>query len=134
MGAADAVRDVVFAIVELVTNPAMYGERTIELTLTVTDDEARIEVTDEGNGRPVIQPAATNGTKPDGLACASSTWSPSPRARATTTAAPRWYGVPAGRHPDDSAGGGPELPSFQDNGIRTCDLLGMTSEPSNDVE
>lgn len=63
-GYADAAPGVVLAVGELVTNAIVHGQGTVELTLTVNSDQARIEVADDGNGQPAIRPADPTGAVP----------------------------------------------------------------------
>lgn len=54
------------AVSELVTNALRHGRGEVGLTAAVQDDELRVEVADEGGGRPVVRAAGPTPFDPGG--------------------------------------------------------------------
>jgi anti-sigma regulatory factor (Ser/Thr protein kinase) len=57
-GYSDDLDGLTLAVSELVTNAVIHGRGRVELTLTVNDGTIRVEVADQGGGRPKLAPPA----------------------------------------------------------------------------
>jgi anti-sigma regulatory factor (Ser/Thr protein kinase) len=67
-GLSDDLDGLTLAVSELVTNAVVHGRGRVELTMTANDATIRVEVADQGGGRPKLaQPASEIGERGLGL-------------------------------------------------------------------